>query len=399
MVDALESAEGRATASERRWLSVLGNRDPSVNAGATMKSTSNSSQLGFCNFMLHDIAMVANYVSTGMPRPLDPICAALLELAESELGNGRFVAAAEVARMACGRAPDEPAPQRLLANAAQEGHELADDQRANFYVVRAHAHRLLGDPVKAEVDFRTALHWDTDCLPAHLGLAEVRFLGENYQMWLEKLHKLLRPRLYLEIGVYKGHSLVLARPPTRTIGIDPDPCLEVSFEADTQIYRETSDAFFTDARLEDRLGQPPDLAFIDGLHRFEQALRDFINIEAHSGPQSVVLIHDTVPLDEPTQRRTRSTSFYTGDVWKAVLCLRHYRPDLDIVTVATPPTGLTIVTALDGSSRILADRYDEAVKRFMDLSYADVENRLGEELNIVANDWNAVAARLEARGT
>jgi hypothetical protein len=364
-----------------------------------MKPICKSSQLGFCDFVVQDIAMVADRVSPGLPRPLDPICAALLELAESELGNGRFAAAAEVARMACACAPDELAPQRLLADTAQEGRELADDQRANFHVVRGHAHRLLGDPVKAEADFRTALHWDTDCLPAHLGLAELRFPGDNYQMWLAKLHNALRPRLYLEIGVYKGHSLVLARPPTRSIGIDPDPCLEVSFEADTQIYRETSDAFFADARLAERLGRPPDLIFIDGLHRFEQALRDFINIEAHSGRQSVVLIHDTVPLDEPTQRRAQSTSFYTGDVWKTVLCLRHYRPDLDIVTVATPPTGLTIVTALDGSSRILADRYDEAVKRFMDLSYADVENRLGEELNIVANDWNAVAARLEARGT
>jgi hypothetical protein len=35
----------------------------------------------------------------------------------------------------------------------------------------------------------------------------------------------------------------------------------------------------------------------------------------------------------------------------------------------------------------------------MDLPYADVESRLGEELNIVANDWDAVAARLEARGS
>jgi len=343
--------------------------------------------------------MVADHVSSGLARPLDPICAALLELAERELRDGHLEAAAEVAGMACARAPDEVALQRLLAATVHEARELADDQRANFYVARAHAHCLLGDAGKADADFRTALQWVADCLPAHLGLAELRFPGDDYQMWLQRLHEMLRPHLYLEIGVYKGHSLVLARPPTRAIGIDPDPCLEVSFEADTRIYRETSDAFFANALLEDRLAQPLDLTFIDGLHRFEQALMDFINVEAHSGRQAVVLIHDTVPLDEPTQRRTRSTSFYTGDVWKAVLCLRHYRPELDIVTVATPPTGLTIVTALDGSSRILADRYDEAVKRFMDLSYADVENRLGEELNIIANDWNAVAARLEARGT
>ena len=297
------------------------------------------------------------------------------------------------------RASDEPGRQRPSANPGQSDVEPANDRRAEFHLARGKHYRLSGNPKTAEVEFRTALAWNKNCTDAHISLAHLRLPGENYLTWLEKLHNRLRPRLYLEIGVYKGHSLVLARPPTRTIGIDPDPCLEVSLEADTQIYCETSDAFFADARLADRLGQPPDLAFIDGLHRFEQTLRDFMNVEAHCRPESVVLIHDTVPLDEPTQRRARSTSFYTGDVWKTVLCLKHYRPDLEIVTVATPPTGLTIVTGLDGSSRILADRYDEAVKRFMDLSYADVENRLGEELNIVVNDWNAVAARLEARGT
>jgi hypothetical protein len=343
--------------------------------------------------------MRADEVSASLPRPLDPVCAALLDLAESELRNRRLEAAAAVAHMARSRAPDEPGPRRLLADTGQCDGEPPSDRRAGFHLARGKAYRLLGDAATAEADFRAALVWDADCLQAHEGLAELRFPGENYLSWLARLHALLQPRTYLEIGVFEGCSLALAKPPTRVIGVDPDPKAEESFEAPTQIFRETSDAFFADARLADRLGRSPDLIFIDGLHRFEQALRDFINVEAHCGPQSVVLIHDTVPLDEPTQRRVQSTSFYTGDVWKTVLCLRHYRPDLDIITVATPPTGLTIVTGLDESSRVLADRYDEAVKRFMDFSYADVENRLGEELNIVGNDWDTVAARFEARGS
>src|SRR5450631_1084438 len=44
------------------------------------------------------------------------------------------------------------------------------------------------------------------------------------------------------------------------------------------------------------------------------------------------------------QTRARDTDFHTGDVWKTVLCLKHYRPDLDVFTIATPPTGLTVVT-------------------------------------------------------
>ena len=51
------------------------------------------------------------------PRPADPTTAALLDLAESEFRAKRFQASAAVARMARRFAPDEPAPQQLLAHA------------------------------------------------------------------------------------------------------------------------------------------------------------------------------------------------------------------------------------------------------------------------------------------
>jgi hypothetical protein len=39
------------------------------------------------------------------------------------------------------------------------------------------------------------------------------------------------------------------------------------------------------------------------------------------------------------------------------------------------------------------------IKRFMDMSYTDAENRLGDQLNIVTNDWDAVVAHLKAHHT
>jgi hypothetical protein len=145
-------------------------------------------------------------------------------------------------------------------------------------------------------------------------------------------------------------------------------------------------------------GRPLGVAFIDGLHLYEQALRDFINLERYCGPRSVILFHDTVPLDEATQSRALDTKFNTGDVWKVVLCLKHYRPDLDVFTIAAPWTGLTVVAGLDRASRVLADRYDEAVARFFEAPFADIQDRLDSALNIVSNDWNVVAGRLKARG-
>jgi hypothetical protein len=123
-----------------------------------------------------------------------------------------------------------------------------------------------------------------------------------------------------------------------------------------------------------------------------------MNVEALCGPRSVVLIHDTVPLDKPTQRPDRQRRFYTGDVWKTVLCLKHYRPDLDIFTIATPPTGLTVVTGLDPTSHVLTDRYEEMVTRFAGTSFEAVECALGSMLNVIPNDWPRVQARLKERG-
>jgi len=144
-------------------------------------------------------------------------------------------------------------------------------------------------------------------------------------------------------------------------------------------------------------GRPLSIGFIDGLHLYEQVLRDFIGLEACCGPRSVVLIHDTVPLDELTQNRTRETTFYTGDVWKLVLCLKRYRPDLDIFTIATPPSGLTVVTGLDPTSLVLRERYEEAVTQFRDVPFPSIESTLETELNIVPNDWSIVESRLKER--
>ena len=62
-----------------------------------------------------------------------------------------------------------------------------------------------------------------------------------------------------------------------------------------------------------------------------------------------------------TQTRLRATDFHAGDVWKTVLCLKHYRRDLDVFTIATPWSGLTVVTGLDPGTEVLSGSYQEAV--------------------------------------
>jgi hypothetical protein len=332
------------------------------------------------------------------PRPADPTAGALLELAEGEFRARRFQAAAAVARMARRCAPDEPAPQRLLAHAGAwlRGAGQPDrEQAATFHLARAKAHELLGETASARSEYEAALTFDPDLVGAHIGLSLLRMPGDDYFGWLRRFHQALRPPTYLEIGVARGDSLALAQPPTRAIGVDPEPMISAGFKAETHIFCETSDVFFERGRLSPLLnGEPLALAFIDGLHVFAQSLRDFMQVEAFCGQQSVVLIHDTVPLNEETQRPERQRKFYTGDVWKTVACLKHYRPDLDIITIATPWTGLTMVTNFDATSRVLSDNFEAAVSRFAGLPYAAVADKLDALLNIVPNDWEGIAGRL-----
>jgi hypothetical protein len=120
--------------------------------------------------------------ATRSPRPSDPICAALVDLAESEFRSRRFQAAAAVARMARKRAADEPAPQRLLAVAGawlRDAGEPPDDNRAGFHLARAKAYRLLDDTAAAETEFRAALDWDADLVEASSGLADLRSRGAD----------------------------------------------------------------------------------------------------------------------------------------------------------------------------------------------------------------------------
>jgi len=235
-----------------------------------------------------------------------------------------------------------------------------------------------GDLAAAHLTYKRVQELD----PAYGGAADALFMlasekempGGDYYEWLSRFHKWLRPASYVEIGLGHGRSLALAGPDTKAIGIDPyqgfwERLNYVCPDGPATLFPVTSDDFFARYDLREIMGRESfDLGFIDGLHLFEQALKDFINLERYARKDSVVLIHDCLPIAPIVAERDRCTGFWTGDVWRIIPCLKTFRPDLKIMTIPTKPSGLGVVTNMDSSSTVLPDSYDDIVRYYLTLN-------------------------------
>jgi hypothetical protein len=186
----------------------------------------------------------------------------------------------------------------------------------------------------------------------------------NRHEFLTAIHANYTPRNYLEIGVNDGRGL--QRSKTRTIGVDPAFRIIVELDCDLKLVKATSDDFFAQdnpiARFPEGL---IDFTFIDGLHIFEYALRDFMNAERLSGPSSVIVLDDMLPRTVAEAARNRHTRDWTGDVYKVGAVLERYRPDLVVVPLDTAPTGLLLVLGADPASTVLQDNYDAILAEYV----------------------------------
>jgi hypothetical protein len=227
-------------------------------------------------------------------------------------------------------------------------------------------------------------------------LSRLELPGEDYFALLARIHAHLKPRTYVEIGVAKGFSIRLASPHTAALGVDPHPKLEVPTGPNVRIFAETSDDFFASHDVIAELsGKRVELSLIDGMHQFEYALRDFINLERLSGPGSVVLIHDCYPIDELSAARDRRTEFWSGDVWRLIPILKKHRPDLAVHTIATRPSGLGVVMNLQPSSTVLMQNLSSIIAEGHDMSFSILTGRKSETLNAFPNDWPKIRKLLD----
>ena len=263
-------------------------------------------------------------------------------------------------------------------------------------------HEVRVDPTGSGPSERRRVHYwrfgpaGADRLEVHRKTAAALKSAIGYFALLDRLHERLRPRTYVEIGVHMGGSLGRVHPDTISVGIDPDPNLhDPAVEQASRIFRLTSDDFFRGQDLRAELGgRPLDFAFVDGMHLFEYALRDFMNLEQYCTPQSVIVVHDCYPRDRVEAQRDPQTVAWCGDVWKLIPCLREQRPDLNVAAIDVEPAGMGIITGLDPTSTVLRDRYDEIEARYMALDYDWVEEAQAERLARLDHDWALIEPML-----
>lgn len=149
---------------------------------------------------------------------------------------------------------------------------------------------------------------------------------------------------YLEIGVFEGEtfSRVNAK---RKIAVDPNFRYDFSLtrRPNEEFYPMTSDEFFrsNDVSIDGVL-------YVDGLHTYEQSLRDIENCLRVMTKRSVVLVDDCSPGLESEAApllpgEVPSGRSWCGDVWKSIVHLRATRGDLVIRSVLDHP-GLSCIT-------------------------------------------------------
>ena len=108
---------------------------------------------------------------------------------------------------------------------------------------------------------------------------------------------------YLEIGCFKDETFNQINI-KKKIGVDP---------VSGGNLRMTSDQFFIENK------EKFDLIFIDGLHVYEQVIKDIFNSIKVLKENGIILVHDCLPRKLWYQTPTRMSDTWNGDVWKAIV--------------------------------------------------------------------------------
>ena len=167
---------------------------------------------------------------------------------------------------------------------------------------------------------------------------------------------------YLEIGCDRNQSFSNINIDKR-VGIDP-------VEGGT--HKMTSDEFFYNNN--DKF----DIIFIDGLHQYEQVIKDIKNSLNCLTKNGLILLHDCLPRTIWNQVYPRINSDWNGDVWKAIVECRTYE-NIDTYTCIAD-RGIGVIVPRKNMNKLILNKKD-----FKGLKFKDYYQNHEQFMNLISH--------------
>ena len=218
---------------------------------------------------------------------------------------------------------------------------------------------------------------------------------------IQDIIKRIKAKIYLEIGVEKGLCFLKIKA-RKKFGVDPKFLIGIKDKISkyitnpwnffNQYYQMPSDDFF---KLKSNIFEQDgiDIALVDGLHTYEQSLKDVDNVLTYLNDNGFVIMHDCNPKTESVAYPANSiehaytlnlpgwTGAWSGDVWKTIVYLRSTRSDLSIF-VLDCDDGVGIITK--GKLEKMLNYSKEEIEN---LSYNDLEKNRSNLLNLKCPEY------------
>tara|TARA_B100000767_G_scaffold114440_1_gene109161 strand:+ start:276 stop:971 length:696 start_codon:yes stop_codon:yes gene_type:complete len=177
---------------------------------------------------------------------------------------------------------------------------------------------------------------------------------------IQNIIEFKRYKSYLEIGCDRNQSFSNINIDKR-VGVDP-------VEGGT--HKMTSDEFFLNNR--DKF----DIIFIDGLHQYEQVIKDVKNSLNCLTKNGIILLHDCLPRTLWNQIYPRINSDWNGDVWKAIVECRTYE-NIDTYTCIAD-RGIGVIVPRKNMNKLILNKSD-----FKGLKYKDYYQSHEQYMNLI----------------
>lgn len=166
---------------------------------------------------------------------------------------------------------------------------------------------------------------------------KIEYNFDNSKTRLDLINFLIKKKnykSYLEIGCHQDEVFSLVN--IDKVGIDP---------MSGGNFRGTSDEFFIQNK------KKFDCIFIDGLHIYEQVIKDIKNSINFLSENGTIILHDCLPSKVTHQYVPRSRYTWNGDVWKAIVEVRTWK-DVETFTILADQ-GLGVITKKKNSDLLI----------------------------------------------